>query len=95
LKHNIHPIPHPLETMCRLHGVQYEWHDTADGKLPGVHMGVLAQEVEDVLPQWVSELSGYKTTQLSRFEALSIESFKALVARVVALEEQAHVHDTA
>jgi Chaperone of endosialidase len=88
LKHNIHAIPHPLETMCRLHGIQYEWNDHKDGKPAGVHMGVIAQEVEDVLPQWVGELSGYKTTQLSKFEGLCIESFKELVQRVQVLEEQ-------
>lgn len=87
LKHNIHPIVRPLETMTRLHGVCYEYRDTADGKPAGVRMGVLAQEVEAVVPQWVGELDGYKTTQLSAFEALAIESFKELTARVTALEE--------
>lgn len=82
LKHNIHAIPHPLETMTRLHGVCYEYNDTADGKPAGVRMGVIAQEVEEVLPEWVGELSGFKTTQLSAFEALSIEAVKELATRV-------------
>lgn len=86
MKHNIHAIPHPLETMCALRGIMYEFNDTEDGKPAGVRMGVLAQEVEQVLPQWVGELSGFKTTQLSQFEALCIESIKALAARVAALE---------
>lgn len=89
MKMNIYPILHPLETMCRLRGVQYEWrHDDEWTHPQGVQMGVIAQEVEDVLPSWVGELEGYKTTQLSKFEALAIESFKELTARVAALEEQ-------
>lgn len=89
MKHNIHPIPHALETMTRLRGVQYEWRETDTWTLPpGVRMGVIAQEVEAVLPQWVGELEGYKTTQLSAFEGLTIEAMKELTARVAALEEQ-------
>lgn len=86
LKRRIAEIPHPLETMTALHGVTYEYTDTAMGKPPGVRLGVIAQEVEAVMPAWVGELSGYKTTQLSQFEALTIESFKALTQRIAALE---------
>ena len=86
LKHNIHAIPHPLETMCALHGICYEFNDTEDGKPAGVRMGVLAQEVECIVPEWVGELSGYKTTQLSQFEALTIEAIKSLTQRVRTLE---------
>ena len=86
LKHLHGEIPHPLETMCALHGLLYEYSDTAMGRPAGVRMGVVAQEVEAVIPEWVGELDGFKTTQLSSFEALTIESFKALAARVAALE---------
>lgn len=83
MKHNIQPIPQALETMTRLRGVLYEWDKPEEhGNRTGVQMGVIAQEVAEVLPGWVGELSGFKTTQLSAFEALSIEAVKELATRV-------------
>ena len=80
------PIPHPLETMTALRGVLFAYTENDMGRPAGVRMGCIAQEVEEVLPAWVGELDGYKTTQLSAFEALCIEAVKELTQRVAALE---------
>lgn len=88
MKHNIQDIKCPLETMCALHGITYEYLDTNDGKPAGIRMGIIAQEVEAVIPEWIGELSGYKTSQLSQFEALTIESFKALTKRLTLIENK-------
>lgn len=49
LKHDIHVIENPIEKVLQLNGVRFNWNET--GK-PSV--GVIAQEVEQVLPELVS-----------------------------------------
>jgi hypothetical protein len=44
-------------------------------------MGLIAQEVEEVLPEWIStDPSGYKNMTVRGFEALVVEAFKQLKA---------------
>ena len=62
--------------------------------MQGRYMGMIAQGVEPVFPQWVEEDSaGYKTLGFIGFEALTVEAIReleaknqALKARVEALE---------
>ena len=87
LKQHIAPLAGALATLCALRGVMYEWREPAQhGNRTGPQMGLIAQEVEPVLPQWVGEWNGYKTLEISGFEALVIEALKDLTQRVEALE---------
>ncbi|MCI0636041.1 MAG: tail fiber domain-containing protein, partial [Actinobacteria bacterium] len=69
LKKNVHDIAGALETMLSLRGVTFEYGDPAQ---PGLRRGFIAQEVEQVLPEWVEDgPDGYKRLTVNGFEALT------------------------
>ena len=97
LKTNIQQLKGALDTLLRLRGVCFEWLEPAkQGNLTGPQIGMIAQEVETVLPDWVSTTpEGYKLLAIRGFEALTVEAFRelqaqhdALAARVKQLEAQ-------
>ena len=95
LKKNIKTIGNALDKMLGLHGVTFEWKEPEkQGNLTGTQMGLIAQEVEKVFPQWVKiNSAGYKDLTVSGFEGLTAEAIRelkaennALKARIEALE---------
>jgi hypothetical protein len=78
-KQNISPISSPIQKLLQLKGVEYEmrikefpqYHFTA-----GRQMGLLAQNVETVVPEAVNEKDGYKGVDYARLVPLLIESIK-------------------
>ena len=75
LKKDIKTIENPLETVSKLRGVDYTWKES---EKPG--MGVIAQEIEEVLPNLVHEnKEGVKSVSYIEMIALLIESNKALI----------------
>ena len=90
LKKNVRPLDGALDKMLGLRGVEYEWIDPERAAmLPGVQMGMIAQEVEEVFPQWVgTDQNGYKDLTFRGFEALTVESVRALKEKIVTLEER-------
>jgi hypothetical protein len=80
LKKNIRDMDEPLETLLRLRGVTFEYKDPQKiHELPGVQMGMIAQEVEQVFPQWVDTTpEGTKTVTYRGFEALTVEALREL-----------------
>lgn len=80
LKKDIASLTEALDTLLRLRGVQFFWTDPEQvGTPPGRQMGLIAQEVEKVLPDWVSEgTNGYKGIAFKGFEALVIEALREL-----------------
>jgi hypothetical protein len=75
--------------------VSFEYLDPAAiHELPGTRIGMVAQEVEQVFPDWVSEgRDGYRHLTFRGFEALAVEAFRdlksALDAQRAASEAQA------
>lgn len=64
--------------MLRLRGVSFTWRDGQlhDGAR---HMGMIAQEVEGVFPEWVrTDPEGYKSLAYEGFEALTVEAMREL-----------------
>jgi hypothetical protein len=88
LKKNVGPMQGALGKLLQLRGVTFEWKEPQQqGNLTGTQMGMVAQEVEKVFPEWVEEGSdGYKILSIRGFEALVVEAFRDLNARVSALE---------
>jgi pyruvate/2-oxoglutarate dehydrogenase complex dihydrolipoamide acyltransferase (E2) component len=82
LKKRISQLNGVLGRLSRLRGVSFEWQKPEEhGNLTGTQMGLVAQEVEEVFPEWVdANPDGYKTLTLRGFEALTVEAFKELVA---------------
>jgi hypothetical protein len=78
LKDNIKNIENPIEKVQQLNGVTWEWNSNADDlqqSLPTV--GVIAQEVEEVLPQLVHDReNGYKGVDYAKLTGLLIEAIK-------------------
>ncbi len=80
LKKNIENLDGSLEKLLRLRGVTYEYIDPkAINELEGKQTGMIAQEVEEVFPDWVDERNdGYKALTFRGFEALAVEALREL-----------------
>ena len=79
-KENITPIENPIEKIRKISGNTYDW--KADLKdvhgYEGNDVGVIAQEIEAVLPQIVTTReNGYKAVKYEKLVALLIEGIKA------------------
>jgi hypothetical protein len=78
LKDNIKNIENPIQKVQKLNGVTWDWNSNADElqqSLPNV--GVIAQEVEEVLPQLVHNRdNGYKGVDYAKLTGLLIEAIK-------------------
>jgi len=99
LKKDVKPLPQALDKLLRMRGVSFEWKDPAKmGGQNGAQVGLVAQDVEGVFPEWVSTgPDGYKEVTIRGFEALTVEAFRdlqdqllALRARVAELEERSN-----
>ena len=83
LKKYIKNIKNPLEKISKINGVTFEWKKTDDKMKKEVHsfegndVGVLAQEVEKVLPEVVATRdNGYKAVKYEKIVPLLIEAIK-------------------
>ena len=78
LKDNIELISNPIEKVQSLKGVTWDWNSNADilqQTLPNV--GVIAQDVEKVLPQLVIDRdNGFKGVDYAKLTGLLIEAVK-------------------
>jgi len=75
LKKNIVPLTDALKKVLELQGVTYEW--KKEGMEKGTQLGLIAQEVEKVIPEVVStDKEGFKSIQYSVLVAVLIEAVK-------------------
>lgn len=90
-KKNITAIASPLEKLLQLNGVEYEMRTESFPQnhfTPGRQIGLIAQNVEKVIPEAVSEKDGYKGVDYARLVPLLIESIKELKKEIEALKAQ-------
>jgi len=82
LKKNIEPLSGALDRLLQLHGVTFNGLDPAtQGGITGTQMGLIADEVARVFPQWVGrDVKGYQTLTVGGFEALTAEALRELRA---------------
>ena len=94
LKEDIVNIPNPLEAIKKLNGVLFNWKDEWINKQGGEDgyfvrkkdVGVIAQEVEKVLPEAVAQRKdGIKAVKYDRLTCLLIEAVKQLQDKVDSL----------
>ena len=84
LKTNVETIADPLELIARLRGVYYNKIDTGQ-----TGTGVIAQEVEEVMPMLVkTDNEGLKSVNYGNFAGLFIESIKELQKQVEELRAE-------
>jgi cytoskeletal protein CcmA (bactofilin family) len=91
LKENIVPIPNALEKVNQISGNTYDWKEGYDEvhSHKGNDVGVIAQEVEAILPQIVTNRdTGFKAVQYEKIIPLLIEAIKELSAKVDRLENK-------
>ena len=81
LKENVETVADALDAVKQLRGVEFEWIE--DGETSA---GVLAQEIERVIPYATAEVEGLLRVRYNVLHAFYIEAIKALAARVEALE---------
>ncbi|MGA1826464.1 MAG: tail fiber domain-containing protein, partial [bacterium] len=92
LKEDITPIDNALEKVTALRGVGFKWRveeypekDLTDGR----KIGLIAQEVEEVLPEVVStDDEGYKAVEYGNLVGVLVEAVKELQAQNKALEAE-------
>jgi len=91
LKENVVNIPNPLEAIKKLNGVTFDWKPEWLDKQGGEDgyfvrkrdVGVIAQDVEKVLPEAVAQRSnGIKAVKYDRLTCLLIEAVKKLQDKV-------------
>ncbi|HVP54605.1 MAG TPA: tail fiber domain-containing protein [Candidatus Eisenbacteria bacterium] len=90
LKKNVSSLEGALDRLLSLRGVEFEWKDPEKaGNLTGLQVGLVAQEVEEVFPEWIgNDSDGFKTVSVRGFEALVIEALRELKSDVAALQKQ-------
>tara|TARA_Y100000289_G_C3894855_1_gene135918 strand:- start:556 stop:939 length:384 start_codon:yes stop_codon:yes gene_type:complete len=87
LKDNVEPIKFPLDKLGKIGGYTFDWNDKQQ-IYHGHDVGVLAQEIEEVLPEAVKDRgSGYKGVQYDKIIPLLIEGIKELKEKVKHIEE--------
>ena len=87
-KDNLVRISEPNEKIKKINGYEFDWNEKHEQYKNTHDVGVVAQEIEEVLPEIVTERDdGYKAVKYERIVALLIESNKDLLRRVEELEE--------
>jgi hypothetical protein len=86
LKKNIATIKDPLNKILNLRGVTFNW---KKDNTPGV--GLIAQEVETVFPELVTEGNGIKSVQYGNLVAPLIEAVKAQQKEINNLEARINI----
>ena len=87
LKDNIQPISEPLYKLSKVGGYTFDWNDKQD-TYEGNDVGVVAQEIEEILPQLVTTRdTGYKAVKYEKIIPLLIESIKELKKEIQELKK--------
>jgi len=87
LKDNITPIDDPLAKVLSISGNTYDWNEKSNKE--GHDVGVIAQEVLEVLPEAVTTRdNGYLAVDYQKIVPLLVEAVKELSAKVKDLENK-------
>ncbi|MEO9870417.1 tail fiber domain-containing protein [Ekhidna sp.] len=87
LKKNIQSLEKPLENVLKLRGVSYQWKD--EFKSQRNQIGVIAQEVEEVYPEFVhTNDEGMKAVNYAQMTPVLIGAIKELNKKVEKLEAE-------
>ena len=89
LKDNIKPIENPLEKINSISGNTFEWNEQKQDIYKGKDYGVIAQEIEKILPELVTtKENGYKAVKYDKLVSLLIEGIKDLSKEVQELKNK-------
>ena len=89
LKTNIEQIKNPLEKINQISGNSFVWNEEKQSIYKGKDYGVIAQEIEQILPELVQERTdGYKAVKYDKIVSLLIEGIKELNKEVSELKKR-------
>jgi len=97
LKKNIYDISNYENIIKNVRGVRFNWNDEAKNinsnvDLSKVELGVIAQEVEDYIPEIIKHGIGkYKAVRYEKITPILIECIKDLYTKVEKLEEEVRI----
>jgi len=90
-KENITPISNALHKLNKIGGYEFDWKN--EEELVALHgftghdVGVIAQEIEEVLPEVVTDRdSGYKAVKYEKIVPLLIQAIKELQQEIIELK---------
>ncbi len=87
-KDNIVNISNPLDKLNKINGVSFNWNEKSHKETGKKDIGVIAQEIEEVLPEIVQTRdNGHKAVDYPKLTALLIEAVKELSDKVKKLED--------
>lgn len=87
LKDNIQPIKNALEKLKQIGGYTFDWNDK-QGVHSGHDVGVIAQEIESVLPEVVTTRdTGFKAVKYEKIVPLLIEAIKEQQTQIEELKQ--------
>jgi Chaperone of endosialidase/Major tropism determinant N-terminal domain len=88
LKDNIKPITSALDKIDNISGVEYDWNTDLQDVHTGHDVGVIAQEIEQVLPEAViTRDNGYKAVNYDKVIPLLLQAIKELKEEVRVLKK--------
>ena len=86
-KDNVTVIDNAIEKVSQIRGVEFDWNELSEYKEFGHDIGVIAQEVEKVVPEIVIDRDdGYKAVNYQKLTALLIEAVKELKQEIEELK---------
>jgi hypothetical protein len=95
LKENIKPIPWALDKIQKINGVTFDWKPLTEEQKIYIHghegsdIGVIAQEIEKVLPEVViTRDNGFKAVKYEKIVALLIEAIKEQQSEIDQLKDK-------
>lgn len=89
LKKNIARISNSLEKVSKINGVDFSWDTELQSVHEGADTGVIAQEVEEIMPTAVTTReNGYKAVKYEKLIPLLIEAVKELKEQNITLREE-------
>ena len=89
LKNNLSIIDNPLSKIIKLNGYEFDWLESEVHGLRGHDIGVIAQEVEEIIPSAVGLKRGeYKGVEYHKIIPLLIEGIKEQQVQIEDLKEE-------
>jgi len=98
LKDQVHDYAGALDQINALRPVRYHYRDAGKAAFQpeGLHLGFVAQEMQQVFPEWVSEgEDGYLMLSMRGFEAVAVRAMQELSAENAALRRENETQNAA
>ena len=85
LKNNINNLEdNILDKVVSLRPVTYEWKESKEtGKIGGINTGFIAQEVEEIFPELVTEVASPPGKEETSYKGLQMSSFPAITVKAI------------